>query len=121
MAGKVTIISDEEILIELVAGDTLGPFTMQYFTSVAGIETAIDITGDTFEMNVVTRKGAPPVLTFIVGAGFTIQNTNELVMSKSANFTDIEPRRYTSQIERTSGGIVSTEMTVTFDIKEDTT
>lgn len=103
------------------SGDTFGPVLLQYFTLVNNVETPIDITGDTFELNVVVRKGAVPVLVFTNGNGFTIQNTNELVMSKSATqMSGLEARDYIYQLERTqANGIVSTEMEGKFTIEED--
>ncbi len=105
-------------------GDTLPPIVLQFFTLVGNTETPIDITGDTFLMDLKISRdpGAATILTFELGAGLTIQNTNELVISKSAVEMTIEARNYVYDLQRTqSNGVVSTEMTGTFKVVSDIT
>lgn len=101
-------------------GDTFGPVIFQFFTLVNGVELPIDITTDIFNMKVCINKFTNSIMIFSVGNGFVIQNTNELVMSKSAESMKVPAGYYTYAIERTqANGIVSTELIGDFIIQDD--
>jgi hypothetical protein len=103
-------------------GDTFGPVVLQFFTLVGNTETPIDITGDTFlmELKISREPDAATAMTFELGSGLTIQNTNELLMLKEPLDMIIEARSYVYDLQRTQlSGVVSTEMTGTFKIVND--
>jgi hypothetical protein len=101
-------------------GDTFGPVVLQFFTSVNGIETAINITGDTFKMLVKVGNGTDPVLSFDINNGFAVQNTNELVLQKSALLMQIPARVYIYDLQRIqANGNVTTEITGNFTVLND--
>ncbi len=105
-------------------GDTFGPVVLQFFIEVGNIETPINITEDTFLMEIKISRdvGAATVLSFYLGNGLTVQNTNELIILKAAADMAIEARSYVYDLQRTqSNGVVSTEMTGTFKIVNDVT
>ncbi len=101
-------------------GDTFGPVVLQFFIEVGNIETPINITEDTFLMELkISRDTETATLTFELGSGLTIQNTNELIILKAAADMAIEARSYVYDLQRTqSNGVVSTEMTGTFKISK---
>lgn len=119
MSDINTIVATEQNFI-VKRGDTLGPIVFKFYSVINGAETPIDITTDSFIMNVVISKGMAPALSFTVGSGFVIQNINELVLSKSAAQMQVKAGQYFYDMQRTTlSGIVSTEMTGFFKIIDD--
>ncbi len=122
MSHEISTVVAARKNFRAMRGDTFGPVVLQFFTEVNNTETPINITDDTFLMELKTSRepGATTVLTFELGEGFTVQNTNELVILKSAIDMEIEPKSYVYSLQRTtSNSVVITEMIGTFKVMDD--
>ena len=66
------------------------------------------------------EEGLPAILSFDMGAGFTIQNNNELVMEKTATEMQVPAGMYVYDLQRTqANGRVTTELTGNFKVLSD--
>ncbi len=122
MSHEISTVVAARKNFRAMRGDTFGPVVLQFFTEVNNTETPINITDDTFlmELKISREPGATTVLTFELGEGFTVQNTNELVILKSATDMEIEPKSYVYSLQRTtSNSVVITEMIGTFKVMDD--
>jgi hypothetical protein len=82
----------------------------------------LDITTSTFKVEVRNKVNKRTVLSFTSGAGLTIQNVNELVLSKSKTEMQIDAGVYQYDVQRT---LATTEVITIirgdFKVEDDTT
>lgn len=85
-------------------------------------ETPIDITGSDFQMDVLISKNKKPLLSFEIGAGFVITDTNELTATKTKTQMELAAGNYRYDIQQTlSDGTAITRVKGLFIIEDDET
>ena len=124
MAIIINLIGEEKASIKTKRGDSFILQTMRFWTDEAKT-IPLDITNYTFAMEVKDTDGNI-ILSFTMASGFTIQNTNELVVSKTAEEMLVKANEdgetYFYDLESTDDNdVVKTIIGGTFFIENDIT
>lgn len=100
-------------------GDTFGPVALQFFNLVNNVEIPLNISTDTFKLEIFENVNSLPALIFGMGTGITIINTNELHLSKDAQSMALPAMSYVYNLKRTQAdGTITTELIGNFIVVE---
>jgi hypothetical protein len=80
-----------------------------------------DITANTYAMQIRKPKDDTVLMSFAMAEGLSIENVNELVLSKTAAQMAVKADIYTYDIQKTTGGTVITVIKGNFTITDDRT